>query len=106
VELGYNDIGLCDTSIIASDVLWYQLIPHFFKKKLYNPQLEQHSFVTHKIYSHFPYVIIELRLFMSANRHCFNIRIWVSFKNVKFYELSGVFEMVKLMNSSIINVNS
>ena len=28
VELGYNDIGLCDTSSIASDILWYQLIPH------------------------------------------------------------------------------
>ena len=22
---GYNDIGLCDTSLIASDILWYQL---------------------------------------------------------------------------------
>ena len=29
VELGYNDIRLCDTSFIASDVLWYQLVPHF-----------------------------------------------------------------------------
>jgi hypothetical protein len=28
VEPGYNDIGLCDTSSIASDILWYQLIPH------------------------------------------------------------------------------
>jgi hypothetical protein len=28
VELGYNDIGLYDTSSIASDILWYQLIPH------------------------------------------------------------------------------
>jgi hypothetical protein len=28
VEPGYNDIGLYDTSHIASDVLWYQLIPH------------------------------------------------------------------------------
>jgi hypothetical protein len=27
-ESGYNDIGLCDTSPIASDILWYQLIPH------------------------------------------------------------------------------
>jgi hypothetical protein len=25
---GYNDIGLYDTSSIASDILWYQLIPH------------------------------------------------------------------------------
>jgi hypothetical protein len=28
VEPGYNDIGLCDTSPIATDILWYQLIPH------------------------------------------------------------------------------
>jgi len=27
VEPGYNDIGLCDTSSITSDILWYQLIP-------------------------------------------------------------------------------
>ena len=26
VEPGYNDIGLYDTSSIASDILWYQLI--------------------------------------------------------------------------------
>jgi len=25
----YNDIGLCDTSSIASDILWDQLIPHY-----------------------------------------------------------------------------
>jgi len=28
VEPGYNDIGLCDTSSIPSDILWYELIPH------------------------------------------------------------------------------
>jgi len=28
IELGYNDIGLRDTSSITSDDLWYQLIPH------------------------------------------------------------------------------
>jgi hypothetical protein len=28
VEPGYNDIGLYDTSLIASDVLWCQLILH------------------------------------------------------------------------------
>jgi len=27
-EPGYNDIGLCDTSFTASDILRYQLIPH------------------------------------------------------------------------------
>jgi hypothetical protein len=26
VEPDYNDIGLCDTSPIASDILWYQLV--------------------------------------------------------------------------------
>jgi len=25
VEAGYNDIGLCDTSSITSDILWQQL---------------------------------------------------------------------------------
>ena len=28
VELGYNDIGLCDTSPVMSDILRYQLIPY------------------------------------------------------------------------------
>jgi hypothetical protein len=28
VELGYNDIGLYETSPIESDFLWCQLIPH------------------------------------------------------------------------------
>jgi hypothetical protein len=28
VEHGYDDIGICDTSCLASDVLWYQLVPH------------------------------------------------------------------------------
>jgi len=27
VEPSYKDIGLCDTSSLASDILWYQLIP-------------------------------------------------------------------------------
>jgi hypothetical protein len=29
VKAGYNDVGLCDTSPIASDILWYELIPHY-----------------------------------------------------------------------------
>jgi hypothetical protein len=28
VELGYNDVGLCYISHLASYVFWYQLIPH------------------------------------------------------------------------------
>jgi len=28
VEAGYNDIGKCNASSIASDVQWFQLIPH------------------------------------------------------------------------------
>jgi len=28
LEPCYNDIGLRDTTYIASDILWYQLIPH------------------------------------------------------------------------------
>jgi hypothetical protein len=31
VKPGYNDIGLRDTSSIASDLLWYQLIPHSYR---------------------------------------------------------------------------
>jgi len=29
-EPGYNDIALCDTSYITSDILRYQLIPHCY----------------------------------------------------------------------------
>jgi len=28
VEPGFNDIGLSGISIIASDILWYRLVPH------------------------------------------------------------------------------
>ena len=28
VELGYNDLGLCDTSFITLYIQWYELIPH------------------------------------------------------------------------------
>jgi hypothetical protein len=28
VEIGYNDIGLGNTSPIASGMLWFQLMPH------------------------------------------------------------------------------
>jgi hypothetical protein len=28
IDPAYNDIGLCDTSTKASDILWCQLIPH------------------------------------------------------------------------------
>jgi len=28
VEFGYNNLGLCDTSVIALHIQWYQLIPH------------------------------------------------------------------------------
>jgi hypothetical protein len=28
VETGYKGVGLCDTSSIASDIQWYQLILH------------------------------------------------------------------------------
>jgi hypothetical protein len=29
VKPSYNDIGLYDTLSIASDILWYQLTPHY-----------------------------------------------------------------------------
>jgi hypothetical protein len=28
VQLGYNDFGLFDTSVITLNILWYELIPH------------------------------------------------------------------------------
>jgi hypothetical protein len=28
VELGYSNIGFCDTLSIASNIQWYELIPH------------------------------------------------------------------------------
>jgi hypothetical protein len=37
VELCYNDIGLCDTSSIASNIPWYQLTPH--KARVFLPCL-------------------------------------------------------------------
>jgi hypothetical protein len=37
VEICYNDIGLCDTSSIASNIPWYQLIPH--KARVFLPCL-------------------------------------------------------------------
>jgi hypothetical protein len=56
VEPGYNDIGLWDTSSIASEILWYQLIKllrGFFLNQLvthsqphHYTRSEQHSFVT------------------------------------------------------------
>jgi len=30
IEPGYTDIGLCDTSSIASNILWHQLIPYCY----------------------------------------------------------------------------
>jgi len=30
VEPGYNDISLSETSSIASNILWYQLLPHCY----------------------------------------------------------------------------
>ena len=38
VEPGYNDIVLCDTSPITSDILYYQLIPHC-RPQHYTPRL-------------------------------------------------------------------
>jgi len=34
---GYNDIGLCDTSFITPDMLWYQLIPHTINRNIIIP---------------------------------------------------------------------
>jgi hypothetical protein len=58
VEHGYNDIGLYDTSPIASDILWYQLIVTVN----HNITLLGYSDIRlkgHKIFSPFYHVIIE-----------------------------------------------
>ena len=41
VELGYNDLGLCDTSSITLYILWYQLIPQ--KSLFFLPRLVRHT---------------------------------------------------------------
>jgi hypothetical protein len=41
VELGYNNISYCDTSPIASNTQWYELIPH--KATVFIPCLVRHS---------------------------------------------------------------
>jgi len=45
VEPAYNDIGLCDTSLIASDILWYQLGSQC-QPEHYTTRLYEHSFIT------------------------------------------------------------
>lgn len=35
VEPGYDDIGICVTSSIESDILWYQLIFYLLTIKIY-----------------------------------------------------------------------
>jgi hypothetical protein len=41
VELGYSNIGFCDTSPIASNTQWYELISH--KATVFIPRLVRHS---------------------------------------------------------------
>jgi len=45
LEPGYNDIGLYDTSLIASDVLWHKSIPNC-QPQYCITRLERHSFIT------------------------------------------------------------
>jgi len=40
VELGYNDLGLCDTSVVLY-ILWCQLIPH--KARVFLLSLVRHT---------------------------------------------------------------
>jgi hypothetical protein len=42
VELGYEDLGLCDTSAITLYIQLYQLIPH--KERVIIPCLERHTY--------------------------------------------------------------
>ena len=65
VEPGYNDIGLYDTSSIASDILWYQLILYI-------------------MYSYFyAYVLLLLRMFCSM--YCVSLCCSVYCLYVKLY---------------------
>jgi hypothetical protein len=41
-ELGYNDLGLCDSSVITLYILWYQLIPHI--ARVFLPCLVRHTY--------------------------------------------------------------
>ena len=41
VQLGYNDFGLFDTSVITLCILWYQLIRH--KARVFLPCLVRHT---------------------------------------------------------------
>jgi hypothetical protein len=41
VELGYDAVGLCDTSAIALHILWYQQFPH--KARAFLPRLVRHT---------------------------------------------------------------
>jgi hypothetical protein len=41
VELGYNNIGYCDTLPIASNTQWYKIIPR--KATVFIPRLVRHS---------------------------------------------------------------
>jgi hypothetical protein len=58
VEPGYNDSGLCDTSSITSDILFYKLIPPYYPQR-YSPRLEQLSFVTLEGNSTLFYAVIQ-----------------------------------------------
>jgi hypothetical protein len=41
VKLGYSNIGFCDTLFIASNIEWYELIPH--KATVFIPCLVRHA---------------------------------------------------------------
>jgi hypothetical protein len=41
-ELGYNDLGLCDISVITLHILWYQLIPHM--ERVFLPCLVRNTY--------------------------------------------------------------
>jgi hypothetical protein len=44
VELGCNNFGLCDTSVIALHIQWYQQIPH--KACVFLPRLVGYTYTT------------------------------------------------------------
>jgi hypothetical protein len=66
VELGYNNIGYYDTSPIASNTQWYELIPH--KATVFIPCLVRHS----QMHQHRTFIII-IALLLLYNLHRFRV---------------------------------
>lgn len=84
-EPGYNDISLCDTSYITSDVSWCQFISHY-GPKLYIPRLEKRPFITiqdmhpsHGVLTEFDRVFVFLYCEMGLLQH---MTLWLAVNSI------------------------